>query len=364
MPKRFIVSSRSLDAYLDCPRQWYYNRHPRIPKRTNIPRLFGIEMHKHTALLYRPTREPRPFYFRDRKSAINAWFNRWKRALEEVSSKGKLILPDKERAEEYGQIGAFCISKYWDANLNLLRPLEIEKRYEAILAPGISFVGVVDQIRSVSIDWVKSHRPELVQGRQLIEGFENVVIVDLKTDYSHYDLHQFKEDPSLEEIIRRQYELHENLQATSFTFLLEKTTGKKPIGFLWYHLRSGKVFFTYREDADYKVLSDVVNHFLENINAQSFPKHVGRHCQFCDYMEPCREDRYFLIARPEEVGEKAPGLEFIPNPVTKSSSRQLRLKLHVPRKRREEPVVLPPRKPIVLEGSPWNDRNIPEELLR
>lgn len=353
---QIIISNTGLEHYSNCPRSWFYEHCPEIPKRTDYPRLFGTEVHRHIAQFYRPTQEPRPFFYKDKKSAIYAWFNRWQRALEEAAREEKLILPDEERAKEYGQLGVYCIANYWEANFNLPRPLQVEQYYRVNLGNGIVFVGIFDQVREVSLDWILGHRPEIVENGKLASGYDNKVIIDLKTDYLNYDLRQIKENPSIEEEIRWQYELHEYLQATSFAFLYEKRTGKKPVGFFWYHLRSGKFFFTFREDRDYQTLDGVIDHFLDNLAAQSFPKHIDKHCRFCDYLEPCREDRYFLVSQPEELGGIVSVPKMVPNLVIKAPYRQLRLKLKVPREKRAEPQVLtPPKEPIRLPTIPGGE---------
>lgn len=351
-----LRTSRSdLETYLDCPRKWYYNHHPEIPKKTDYPRLCGGEVHHHIAWFYHPTLEPRPFYYKNKKSAIGTWFKRWERALEKATREEKLILVNEKLAKEYGRIGVYCINNYWNANVNLPRPLEVEGCYKAYLGSGVIFVGRFDQVREVSLDWVRTHRPEIVENGRLLPGFDNKVIVDLKTDYLDFDPHRLREDPSLEEQIRLQYELHEDLQATTYTFLYEQKTGKKPIGFLWYHLRSGKMFFTYREDRDYQTLYGVIHHFLDNISTESFPKHVGRHCRFCDYLEPCREDRYFLVVEPEELTEDSLVPRIVPNLIIKDPHRQLKFKWKMSRKKQKKLVVTSKKKTIVLRNLPWDE---------
>lgn len=354
-----IVSKSDLEAYSDCPRKWYYKHCPGIPKKTNYPQLCGIEVHRHVAQFYRATREPRPFFWKTKKSAINAWFNRWERALNQAEIQKKLILPDKDKAKDYGKIGCICIANYWNDNIKAPRPLQIEQHYQTRLDNGVSLRGVFDQVRQVSSDWIERHRPELVKKEELAKGYENIVIVDLKTGYPSYDYYQFKEDPSLMEKIRLQYELHENLQATLYSFLYEKVNGKRPVGFVWYHLRSKKTFFTYRENRDYLVLSDIIDHFLENVKAQSFPKHSGKHCRFCDYIKACREDRYFLVVEPEELLKDLKGeVEIVPNVIKKDPYRQLKLKLTLPRKKKKKPIIYSKKeeKPIVLRNLPWDEK--------
>ena len=356
MLQKLVISYSALSAYLDCPRKYYYSHCRAVPKMTDYPRLFGVEIHKHIAQFYRPTRQPRAFYFKNKNAAIKSWLNRWQRALEKAKAEKKLMLIDIEKEKKYAKAGIFCIADYWDKNFGLPRPLEVEGSHKISLDKGIVFKGVFDQIREVSLKWITHHRPELINQGKLEERFDNKVIVDLKTNYLSYDPRQFKENPSLEEKIRLQYELHEDLQVTAFTFLYEKVFGKKPIGFLWYHLRSGKVFFTYREDRDYHTLADIINHFLENIKAQSFPKHVGRHCKYCDYLKPCREDRFFMVVQPEEVSGNLLSMKFVPNVVKREKSKQLKLKLKIKRKKRPNPVVKIPEE-ITLRNLPWDSND-------
>jgi len=355
--RQLEISHSGLHMYLDCARKWYYAHHPQIPKKTGYPRIFGLEVHRHIAQFYRPTREPRAFYFKNKISAIKSWFNRWQRALEEAELRKKLILPDNEKAKQYGRVGAVCIANYWNANLTTPRPLEVEQHYRTRLDNGVFLVGVFDQVRQVSLDWIKHHRPEIVRNGKLINGYENAVIVDLKTDYLSYDYRRFKENPSLMEKIRLQYKLHENLQTTLYSFLYERVKGRKPVGFLWYHLRSNKAFFTYREERDYSVLSNNIEYYLENVRAQLFPKHVGYSCRFCDYLRPCREDRYFLLVEPEELSDGLDEIGIVPNLVRKNSRRQLKLKLKIPRKKAKKPVIfLKEEEPIILRNLPWDEK--------
>jgi hypothetical protein len=355
--RQLEISYSGLDMYLDCPRKWYYAHHPKIPKKTDYPRLCGLEVHRHIAQFYRPTQKPRVFFFKDKKSAIRTWFNRWQRALEEAELRKKIILPDENKAKEYGRIGAICVANYWNANLKTLRPLQVEQHYRTRLDNGVFLVGVFDQVRQVSLDWIKHHRPEIVRNGKLIDGYENVVIVDLKTGYLSYDYRQFKENPSLMKRIQLKYELHENLQTTLYTFLYEKVKVRKPVGFLWYHLRSNKAFFTYREQHDYSILSDDIKYYLENVRAQLFPKHVGYNCRICDYLTACREDRYFLIVEPEELLESLEEVVIVPNLVKKDSCRQLKLKFKIPRKKAKKPIIYPKEEePIILRNLPWDEK--------
>ena len=344
MSKPFLISYSLLSEYLECPRKCYYNHFSSISGKIDYSRLFGIEMHRHIAQFYRPGKEARVFYFKSKKSAIGSWLNRWKRALEKAKQERRLIFVDTEKEKEYARIGIFCVADYWEKNFYAPRPLAVEKRHTIMLDTGIALQGVFDQVRKVSRDWIIHHRPELIKDGQLDRRFDDNVIVDLKTNYLSYDTHH---------LIRTQYELHEGLQATVFTFLYERVFGKKPIGFLWYHLRSGKVFFTYRDERDYQTLAGIIEHVLDNIRTQSFPKHVSNHCTRCSYLEACREDREFLVVKPEDISHNLLAVKFIPNVVKKEKQKQLRFK-SFPRRRKKKKPLLVRKENIVLRNLPWD----------
>ncbi len=287
--------------------------------------------------------------------------------LQEVEkNQSRLILPNQEKTFAYMQIGITCLKNYWQYNHSLPRPLAIEKNFTAHL-DSWQLTGTFDQIRQVSLNYIKRHRPELIKNDQLIEGYDPVVILDLKSHYSDYDDPAFSEDDtaflhnqlSREQILRTQFDLHENLQPTIYTFLYEQATGKKPIGFVWYHLRSGKGFFTFRESKDYHNLLVTINHLKLNLAHESFPKRTGSHCRHCSFFEACHEDRDFLISPPEKLNHQ----DLIrplhaPTPVKKYPGKQLKLNLKVKRRRRtttQQPKAQPKQtKAIKLYNLPWD----------
>jgi len=353
------ISKTVLELYLNCPRAWYYYKHPDIPKKTDYPRLCGVAVHNHVKQLYDSTRTPRPFFYQSKKSAIGAWFNRWNRELEKAY-KSSIIVRDDELAKEYGAVGAVCIANYWNANVGLPRPVEVEKQYQMVFKNGFVLKGIFDQVRIVPLEWTALHRPDLVINGELKAGYAPVVIVDIKTDIYSYERKSDKEKniTSIQKA-KRQFSLHEDLQATFYIYLYEKIIGKKPIGFLWYHLRSGKMFFTYRNDKDYQTLFGAINHYIEGIAGESFPKHVTKKCYYCDYIEVCREDRDFLVSTAEDFSEYAENQEIVPNLVQKEPHKQLRLKLKMERKKSHTPTLIVPEKIeqriITLPDLPWDE---------
>lgn len=347
------LSKSVLQTYLHCPRQAYYEYEADgIPRKTDYDRLCGSEVHRHIQQLYKPPKDPRPFFYKTKGSAVRAWFSRWKRALAENAQ--KLRAPNADTAEKFRKVGAHCVAMYWEANVDEPPPLAIERRYECEFRTGVRLVGVFDQIRAVPLTWVAIHRPDLVQNGQLIPGYAPVIIVDLKTDYLSYDARQFGTEPTLQEEVGLQYALHENLQATLYTRLYEEVMGRKPVGFLWYHLRSGKAFFTYREGRDYANLDETVYFVLGNLAVLAFPKNPGRHCARCDYLAPCREDRNFLVVEAEDL-RTAGAVRMVPTDVVQGE-HQLQLGLRVPRSIRPLPVPPPLEQRVtILRSLPWNN---------
>jgi len=350
--KSFQVSKSSIGQYMVCPRSWLYSRYPGMPKKVDYARLFGIEVHSFIKLLHKKTKTPRPFYFKTLDAAINQWRRRWMIALDKVKANGSLIMPNRGMEFAYLDIGEKCITKYWDANINRPRPIEVEQRYTGRL-DGIPLVGIFDQVRRISLKWIAENRPELIVDGQLSPLYDPVVIVDLKTDYTDYDAEKLIKNPTLEEWIRTQYSLHESTQATLYTLLYYQKTGKMPIGFWWYHLRSGMGFFTCHEDESFVTLAGQIRHLVENLQYRSFPKNPGEHCKRCDYLEPCNEDRLFRVSRPGNL-EDAVETETAEPTFEKDKGRQLRLKLDLPRKEQVEPVVNRKPRPILVD-LPWDD---------
>src|SRR3990172_10849388 len=176
MGKSLKLSKSLLQLYLFCPRKWYYNYRSGLPKKLDYPRLAGIQVHNFVGhWLHKKTKENRPFFYKDKKSAIKGWFFVWKRALNDKSIQKRLISRDPDKEKRFGEIGAICIANYWNANYKLPRPLEIEKRYKHKTPGGIPFIGIYDQLRLCSVGWIKIHRPELIKDGELIAGYDPVI---------------------------------------------------------------------------------------------------------------------------------------------------------------------------------------------
>jgi hypothetical protein len=131
-------------------------------------------------------------------------------------------------------------------------------------------------------------------------------------------------------------------------------TGHKVIGFIWYHLRSGKWFFTLREEDDFAELLNAIAFVRDNVEEGHFPKRPRKDsCPTCPYLVPCNEDRYFLISRGEDPTGDLITPEMIPNLIEKDPNQQLKLKLKVPKPKREPPSVQPVAYPVIRQ-LPWD----------
>lgn len=285
-------SYSKLGSYMECPKMFYFSYILGLGKLEDYARLCGTLVHQFVKELYKPTKDGRPFWYKTKQSMIKAWFIRWKLLLEKEA--GNIQVIDEKKANEYGTTGAVCLANYWEINQNRPRPIASEKRFTARLASGIKILGIFDQLREVSLEYIQRVRPDLVVDGQLHPDYNPVVIVDLKTNR----FGPKPRDVSDIENARKQMQLHTYLQPTAYTWLYEHNTGKKPIGFIWWHLRSGDAFFTYRTSEDYRLFFEQINHVLLGIEAESYPVHPGDHCQYCDYFAPCRGGRALLITKP------------------------------------------------------------------
>lgn len=366
-----------MEIYLDCPRRFYYTYLAGLPRRTDFPRLCGDAVHKHIRQLYnhlfrkyRKPPKPRPFFYENKHKAIQAWLWRWRMMVEEALREGRLTETNPYLEERFKRIGIISVARYWDLNLKRRPPLTVEKRLEFQLLPDVKLVGVIDQIWPLTLEEVALHRPELIVAGALRDGYDPVVIVDFKTGRSDYGYRRKRwgVTPTIMDRVRRQFPLHEGLQATIFTFLYEKVFGKKPVGFFLYPLRDAELFFTYRDERDYERMYSVINHFIENLKAESFPPHVDRHCETCEHLAPCRENKGFLLVSSESpalFGQEPSLPQVTPTGIEKGEFTQKRLKLKIPRRAAPRPAIgdsaMPPSG-IRLLNLPWDGLKPSEEL--
>jgi len=328
---RLQISKSRIGIFLRCPRSYYYQYVDRQPSRTDYPRLAGVTFHAFVQQLYRPTKEPRPFFYKTLASARGAYFHAWQRALKENAA--KLVRPDSNEADKFFGVGIACLQQYWKDNVGLARPRTVEQRY---VAPhprrsGVLLQGIFDQLRDVPLEWVAAIRPELVTAGQLDPAYDPVVIVDMKTEYQDYDASSFLPNPTSLDQARVQHSLHTDIQPSMYIWLYYQQTGKWPIGFLWYHIRTGKTFFTCRDANAIDEFFGVVDYFLDNLAAGHFPRHADRHCRRCDYLTACAPNGQLVMALPGGIPTITPTpLQAVPTPAKRSKPPQLKLPMPLP----------------------------------
>jgi hypothetical protein len=69
-----------------------------------------------------------------------------------------------------------------------------------------------------------------------------------------------------------QFELHRRLAGHRLHLALFTDIPKWPVGFFWYHLRTGKYYFTYRTEKDFETLIMQVRYIIDSLNEGLFPK--------------------------------------------------------------------------------------------
>ncbi len=343
-----VLSKTRMGAYLRCPMFYWFNYLSNLEKSTDYARLLGVCVHSFIAGLYanvKPNSGKR-FFYKDIKSARSAWFYRWHIACEREKSKLKSIDPKQEK--DMGVTGWICIQNYWKQNFDKPDPIAIEKRVDFPLTGGVRLLGIFDQLRRMDISVVSKFRPELVKDGKLAQAYDAVVIVDLKTNKQSFGrLFGLNAD----EWAAQQFELHEDIQVTMYHWLYWKMTGKLPVGFFWYHLRSGKYVFTHRTLEDFDTLYAQVRHIVNNINAESYPKNPSDKCKYCDFFKACaalRTDRPLSVSR-ETSDVETTGNIVVDTGIKVVEAIQKRLKLKVDRVKRIKETKVNPDQPNLIE---------------
>jgi len=83
--------------------------------------------------------------------------------------------------------------------------------------------------------------------------------------------------------------LHRHPQFTLYSYVFRKKYNAKEKAILYYHLRTGNVFKTHRNEKDYDYLRALINVVAEGITNDKFTPFYGFHCSFCDYQVACEK---------------------------------------------------------------------------
>ncbi|MCA9392363.1 PD-(D/E)XK nuclease family protein [candidate division WWE3 bacterium] len=319
---------------MSCPRRYWFQYlcDPKPPTVVDLPRLFGSFMHQHAERMHTKTKCDRPMYYQTLKSAVKAGYFFWRRSLEENLA---ILQPyTQQDLETYQQLVAICVTNYWKVAVERPRPLHIEWRLEANWNHIVKLLGFIDQVREVDLATIERLRPELIVDGKLHPDFDPVVLVDLKTNRASYSPWKPEgQTATVEEWARKQFPLHAYEQPTAYTWLYHEATGKWPIAFVWWHLRSGKMYPTYRTKEDIDEFGRTIDHVIDNLTALSFPRNVGSQCAYCDFFRQCR-GRDLLIADP---ATRTGDIAVLPQQVVLAEARQLRLPLRVERRQVQAP---------------------------
>ncbi|RJR27869.1 PD-(D/E)XK nuclease family protein [candidate division WWE3 bacterium] len=325
------LSKSGIETYLRCPAQYYFRYIAHVSGKTDYARLCGTVVHNLIARFHKKGNPKNPFYYKNLDTAIKTWGYDWWKALEENSE----IMLSRTKAQDWQfyNIGKGCIQKYWDQMFGKPAPLLIEKRRRARIGQ-VELLGIFDQVREVPNDRIGHWRPDLIDSNgNLLPGYLPQIIMDLKTSTHDYDLRRFNATAELIKMAEYQFPLHEDLQATAYTYLFqEHNNGMLPLGFVFYYLRYGKLMFTYRTPRDYITLKNSIAHIVGNLDNQSFPKRIGKQCTWCDYISVCRGDRDYLLATPVTemdlmFGAENGNLSGIPTSVEFKKPTQLRMRM-------------------------------------
>jgi len=129
---------------------------------------------------------------------------------------------------------------------------------------------------------VKKAEPFYINGH-LVRGVLDR-IDKTKKGYYLTDYKTDKSSPGKDSFI-----LHRHPQFTLYSYAFRKLFGRMERAILFYHLRSGKIFKTYRSEKDFDYLKKLLDEVAEGIGKDNFVPFYGFHCNFCDYKVACEK---------------------------------------------------------------------------
>jgi len=304
------LSVSSVTIFLMCPFKFYLKYlNPRKEKSiylTDYERLCGNLVHRFIAGLYRKHNHTGKYFYKSIESATQQWEYLWSQGARDY--KENLLRVDYKEGMYYQLIGKKCITNYWNYNINLQTPIEIEKSHTVPLTHGFKFKGIFDQLRAMSTEKILQFRPDLIKNGKLDERYDSVVIVDLKTDpFNHKNI----PDRNADEVMKQQYRIFQRLQVGGYTMLYQKhNSGRLPICFSIYQLRYNKATNLLGDIPEYQLfLEDSLNKVVEGITKVSFPKCIGSNCTICEYKERCIsfDEKIAELKLPAKEGEYKQG---------------------------------------------------------
>ncbi len=290
--KKLILSVSSINEYLLCPAKYSFAHRniPKIPHKIDYLKLCERQVLRFVKDMHGKKKAERKYFYVSIDSARRGWFGRWNDAL--IENKDKLMPVDTDEADKYGRIGWYCIKNYWENNINRPDPIYREKRYRVPWSLGVELLGVVSQVRSMSMESIKKFRPEIIKYGKLPEMYKPEVLVMLETGYNKFNVDNELSEP---QVVKELYSLQRGFQAAAYTWLYKLyNNGKYPVGFYIYRLKEigeNKGFFIKGDNKKLqRMFKDNVDYVKENIQNELFSKSSGPHCVYCDYIDECIGD--------------------------------------------------------------------------
>jgi len=284
------LSASKINTYMGCSFAYFlkYVVHADVP--VNIRANFGKEIHYMLKSFYDKK-------FKSSESFANYFKHRWLSSVAgdflNGKKKSKLIVGEypyyrrnretEEREESRIRIGShidvsFCkkedvvgiifgymvlganiLKRFYERHKEKPRPVALEKSFgvkkdELISINGHPIRGVFDRLDNIKDNWY---------------------ITDYKTDKVLPE----KNSPSL----------CKNPQFTLYSLAFREIFKEQEKAILYYHLRTGNVLETYRNEEDFDDLKKVLDKVVNGIENDEFIPFQTSHCGFCDCRIPCQK---------------------------------------------------------------------------
>lgn len=275
------LSASKINLWNKCPYAYRLNYVDHIKVARAAYLFFGTQIHHMLDKFYKKN-------FQSAESFVNAWGFRWSSVVAGDFLKNKEKRELKVRAYPYTLKGSGDVIdirvgnhiRFWgDAN-------DIIKQFYMYRNLGDSILE----------RFYERHKP---QGKPLatekrvyfdFRGYPMVAVVDRVDEKDgNFYVTDYKTNRDLPTIL----DLKELPQLTIYSAAFRHEYGTIESSMLFYHLRSGKVFVTHRSEEDFDTLEQICEEVSTEINEDRFPRNWGDHCRFCDFQQPCVEDKTF-----------------------------------------------------------------------
>lgn len=180
------VSPSSIKLFDECAYKYFLQhlRDPKIPQPIVWSMLRGTKVHSFVAYLHKPIKKgskPRPYYFKNIKTARGAWFAQWNIAVDK--DRHKVVEYSEENRKIFGTTGWECVLQYWKTMENIRSPLEVESRYSYPINSLVLLNGTIDQVRTTDILTLNKSGIVLELSDFPPDLYDSVIPLDLKTGY-------------------------------------------------------------------------------------------------------------------------------------------------------------------------------------